>query len=518
MVVIMVDFRLTVINALKEADKSWLDDEILPEGVTGEITDYAENEEIDTSDRAALIVTDSAELAKSSSLAGNDRIHIIFIGDYSEVQDISGNIEEILPASYSKELIVRRLRKAILSLKTEFELWFYKNTLVTTINTVPDMLWFKRLDGIHMLVNDAFTEIVHKTKDDIHGKDHFYIWDVPRPSGDDYEFACAESEEIAISTGKTYICDEPVKTSDGMKQLTTYKTPVYDKYGNVFGTVGVGHDVTNFSNLGIELSILVENMPFPMTIFTPDWKVVRMNSHFKEIVRADDTESFSYREWKSAVPVPAGDRTEDKSRHSASREYIIEVDGEQKSFMLTELEIRDFFGNVSGYFCTMQDITYQRAYERSIIKAANTDILTNMYNRRYFYSYLKENIGKKFSLVYMDLDHFKEINDNFGHSVGDEVLVKTAELIQQYFPDEMTARLGGDEFAVVAENLSLEELKKRCNDFSGAVESTFKKYNQNTAVSFGIVETDGTSTDIDRLIHESDARMYEEKKRHHNEL
>ena len=279
----------------------------------------------------------------------------------------------------------------------------------------------------------------------------------------------------------------------------------------------MGHDVTNFSNLGIELSILVENMPFPMTIFDPEWHVVRMNSYFKEIVQTEDADSFDYRGWKNSVPKRIGERQEDASRHAASREYKITVNGEAKHFMLTELEIRDFFDNLSGYFCTMQDITYQRAYERSIIKAANTDMLTNMYNRRYFYNFLSENIGKPFRLLYLDLDHFKQINDEFGHDVGDEVLIKTSQLIQEHFPGFVTARLGGDEFAVLDDVSSEEEIRERCDRLEKAVKEAFEKYNQNTAISIGISETDGSADDMDALIRESDKRMYETKKRHHSQ-
>lgn len=513
----MTDFNIAVVNALKD-NPSWLNENIFPEGVNGKTVHYMSEKISEEPVKGAILtITDNVQTAKDVLSNKNERTHIIYIGNYSDVKDIYEKLDAVWSADNDEELLLDRARKFIIKLKTEFDLWFYKNTLVTTINTVPDMLWFKRLDGIHMLVNDAFTEIVHKPKSDIHGKDHFYIWDAPQPDeSNSNDFACAESEEIAISTGKTYIGDEPVKTREGMKQFTTYKTPVYDEYGNVFGTVGVGHDVTNFSNLGIELSILVENMPFPMTIFTPDWKVVRMNSHFKEIVKADDIESFDYKAWKLSGPVRVGERQEDENRHSATREYKIEVNGEEKSFMLTELEIRDFFDNVSGYFCTMQDITYQRAYERSIIKAANTDMLTGMYNRRFFYNYLNENMDIPLRLVYLDLDHFKSINDTFGHDVGDEVLIKTAELIQEHFPDAVSARLGGDEFTVIDASSSPEELRKRCKSLEQAVHDAFLKYDKKIEMSVGIAETDGKEYDIDSLMRESDKRMYESKEKHHN--
>ena len=208
----------------------------------------------------------------------------LLIGDYPKNPALARVLCDILPPGEEESLLAFHLAKALERLRDAYEADFYQQAMTATINTVPDMMWYKRIDGIHMLVNDAFCEIVRKKKSDIHGKDHFYIWDVPRPQDGDGDFACAESEELALQSGKTYICEEMVKTRKGMKQFTTYKTPIYDNLGNIFGTVGLGHDATNLKNLGLELSILIENMPFPMSIFTGDFHVVRMNRHFKELI------------------------------------------------------------------------------------------------------------------------------------------------------------------------------------------------------------------------------------------
>ena len=505
----MTDMRLTILNLLAGTRFSpELDSSIFPQGVRGSLQAVADRPIAPPEGGALLVLTEDAALAGKLAREGVDRLHIVYMGEAAALNCDPATLEDIWSPADGPALLRLRLSKLLQRLHARFEAAFYRTALNTTIDTVPDMLWYKRLDGIHMLVNDAFTGIVHKPKRDVIGKDHFYIWDAPRPA-EGNNFACAESEEIAISTGKTYICDEPVKTREGMKQFTTYKTPLYDPYGNVFGTVGVGHDVTNFSNLGIELSILVENMPFPMTIFTPDWEVVRMNSLFMEIVGAREAAGFDYRAWKQAVPEPVGQRYEDPSRHIATREYTFPVNGETRHFLLTELEIRDYFDNVSGYFCTMQDFTYRRAYETSIIQAANTDSLTGMHNRRYMYDYLAGMDGKPFHLLYLDLDRFKAVNDRYGHRVGDEVLVRAARLVEEHFPGSEMARLGGDEFCIYYRG------EKNPIALRLAIQSAFEKYGCGTSVSIGVAHTDGGSLDIDSLIYESDAGMYAEKKRHH---
>jgi|GEM_PF-2579422 len=175
-------------------------------------------------------------------------------------------------------------------------------------------------------------------------------------------------------------------------------------------------------------------------------------------------------------------------------------------------ELTDDIYNRGEYLAVQLGRTVYLNDEQAVIRIANTDVLTGLYNRRYFYNYLSGPMLKKFHLLYLDLDHFKAINDNFGHHVGDEVLVKTAEFIRQKFPGALLARLGGDEFAVIDFYSTDEEIEQKCTELESAVKNEFEKYGCETAVSIGVVYADGSVDDIDKLIQLSDARMYEEKK------
>lgn len=153
--------------------------------------------------------------------------------------------------------------------------------------------------------------------------------------------------------------------------------------------------------------------------------------------------------------------------------------------------------------------------EEAVIKLANSDMLTGLYNRRYFYNYLSGPTLKKFHLLYLDIDRFKMINDNFGHHVGDEVLIKTAEFLKKVFPETLIARLGGDEFAVIDFYSTRDEITLKCAELEDKVRTEFAKYGCGTAVSIGAVYADGVIDDVDKLIQKSDARMYKEKREHH---
>lgn len=123
--------------------------------------------------------------------------------------------------------------------KMRKDYWQTNQYLETTINSVPSLIWYKTKDGIHEKVNDSFCITVNKTKANVEGRGHAYIWDVEHDDP-----ACIESEREVMEQRKTCISEETVQTRDGTKLLTTYKSPLYDLDGSVMGTVGVGIDIT----------------------------------------------------------------------------------------------------------------------------------------------------------------------------------------------------------------------------------------------------------------------------------
>ncbi|MCH5262335.1 MAG: diguanylate cyclase [Lachnospiraceae bacterium] len=473
---------------------------------------------IDKTENAdVLILTDKSTAVETVDKKEN--VYIIYMGNYVDIADFAHKADDVWPADEAYDFTVMRFERFLSIMYEKHRAWTFNYLLDKTINSMPDLLWYKRTDGIHMLVNDVFAQTVHKEKEDIVGKDHYYIWDAPRPAEGEGEFACAESEEIAIRTGQTYIGEETVETREGMKQLLTYKTPIYNKFGSVFGTVGIGHDITTISNLGIELTIIVDNIPFPMIVLSHEGKVVRTNAAFDELAKVTDKESFNYKEWKEKALKPSSQAHIDYKKHYAAQEYTMDRNGSEYSYIVTEQEIWDYFDTITGYFCLFRDMTSQRNYEKRIIEAATTDSLTGIFNRRYFYDYVSEHAHSPMTLLYMDLDYFKEINDKYGHDKGDYVLKKTAQILRDSRDDSVTARLGGDEYAMIINKmLSQDELSELCTRLEKTIEDTFAAEGLKLSLSVGTAVTDGSISDVDAFIKDSDSKMYESKQRHHSKL
>lgn len=151
------------------------------------------------------------------------------------------------------------------------------------------------------------------------------------------------------------------------------------------------------------------------------------------------------------------------------------------------------------------------------------DDLTGLYNRRGFndlgeqYLKLARRSGRGVSMVYVDLDRFKTINDSLGHHVGDRALVKVADILRATFRrSDIIARLGGDEFGVLALEASdesseslVERLRESVKEFNEASPDPYQ-----LAVSIGTArQEDEPGVRLEDLVAEADSAMYREKHR-----
>lgn len=157
----------------------------------------------------------------------------------SEMAGCLAEIYDIWTLPLSNEELTFRFTKWQQEYKIQKDYWQCNQYLESAINSVPNLIWYKTKDGIHEKVNDSFCKTVSKTKSQVEGRGHAYIWDVEHDDP-----ACIESENEVMSRKETCVSEEIVQTSTGTRLLTTYKTPLYDLDGSVMGTVGIGIDIT----------------------------------------------------------------------------------------------------------------------------------------------------------------------------------------------------------------------------------------------------------------------------------
>ena len=313
--------------------------------------------------------------------------------DYDAVDDIWLNHGPALARFHFTNVLTRIAERK--------RAWLQETWLQATINTLPDMVWFKDLKGIHLDVNDAFCTAVAKEKADVRGRDHYYIWDIPKEVYEASDYVCVETEDDVIAARKTCLFDEEVMKADGsLSKLKTYKTPIFDG-DTIIGTVGIARDVT--------------------------------------------------------------------------KEY---------------------------------------EYQQNIVYMALHDQLTGLANRRQLDEFLSKLETNEMVVAYLDLDHFKSVNDTYGHLAGDEALVRTSDLIKKHFHDTLNVRIGGDEFLIIfTDGVVSENIPARMQGF---IDDFFESFKEDKrfgvlSVSAGIAEGKVGHGSFDLLLQKADEALYEAK-------
>ncbi len=212
----------------------------------------ADLQDMDVLEAVPKLLSAKKEEAELILLVEKDQI-LLLADRLSEVKDIW-----TMPMS-DDEIRFRFLRWQQ-TCKMSRDFWQTSHFFESTINNVPNLIWYKDKKGIHIKVNDSFCRTVNKTKEQVEGRGHAYIWDVEHDDP-----ACIESELEVMNTKKTCVSEETVKTGDGTRLLTTYKSPLYDLDGSVMGTVGVAIDITQ--ERAYEQEIVQKNHTLE-TIFT----------------------------------------------------------------------------------------------------------------------------------------------------------------------------------------------------------------------------------------------------------
>lgn len=161
--------------------------------------------------------------------------------------------------------------------KMQKDFWQTSHFLEAAINNTPNLIWYKDKNGIHEKVNDSFCRTVNKTKQQVEGRGHAYIWDVEQEDP-----ACIESELEVMNKKQTCVSEETIKTGAGMRTLMTYKSPLYNLDNSVMGTVGVAIDVTQ--ERAYEKELIQKNQTLEKIFTTIDCGVICHTVDGKDIL------------------------------------------------------------------------------------------------------------------------------------------------------------------------------------------------------------------------------------------
>ena len=188
--------------------------------------------------------------------------------------------------------------------------------------------------------------------------------------------------------------------------------------------------------------------------------------------------------------------------------------------------IRDEQGNIISIYITVQDVTEYVIYEHKLIEMSRLDPLTKLFNRSHLEQRLMESIGRSerfgaaLSVIMIDIDNFKSINDTFGHLCGDLVLRQVASLLKETVRQvDIVGRYGGEEFCCILPDTNAENacmLAERLRETVEQAELRFDSQTLHVTISLGVVEYGDTCDVLETLIKAADDALYESKRNGRN--
>ena len=229
---------------------------------------------------------------------------------------------------------------------------------------------------------------------------------------------------------------------------------------------------------------------------------------FSEFVCSDDRQRFIEDFQRCAM---AGQYLE--------AEYQMQIGGEESIWVRVIIDSARDAGTVM--IATLQDISSQRVAEAQIRQLAFFDSLTGLASRSYLYNQIERTIDtaardcEEFSLMFIDLDDFKEVNDSLGHAAGDQMLETIGQRLQGVMRStDFAARLGGDEFCVLLHRTSqVGDVVQMTERLVRAITAplTVQDHHLQPAVSIGIAQYPKDGRNVQVLMQSADSAMYEAK-------
>lgn len=166
----------------------------------------------------------------------------------------------------------------------------------------------------------------------------------------------------------------------------------------------------------------------------------------------------------------------------------------------------------------------RKTSEASLGQLASRDALTGVYNRHAlihnFERYRNESVKLPLSLLILDLDYFKQVNDDHGHDIGDKVLIQTAALIDSLSDEHLVYRIGGEEFCIALHNANVAQATRKAEQIRSAIEK-FSFNDSATPISLttsiGVYQCDHYK-DLESVLRKADKELYKAKKNGRNQI
>ncbi|MDX1443461.1 MAG: diguanylate cyclase [Gammaproteobacteria bacterium] len=248
------------------------------------------------------------------------------------------------------------------------------------------------------------------------------------------------------------------------------------------------------------------------------YSLEEVRGHNPRFLQGDEREQEARSDLRKAISRREPVRTRIRNFSKSGRSYWLDIN-------LVPLYGPD--GEITHFAAIEREVTGEVRRENRLRKLAKTEELTELLNRRAFHKELRREVGRRkrygsrLSLLMFDIDHFKDVNDNFGHAAGDSVLESIADLCRECFREQDTiGRIGGEEFAVILPETEHEGALQVAERFRQTVAQSaviLEEMSLRVTISIG-VGTAEDGQDVDGLLQIADDAMYRAKESGRNRV
>jgi diguanylate cyclase (GGDEF)-like protein/PAS domain S-box-containing protein len=478
----------------------------------------------------------------------NEETHPVFYQSFGEGAERKTLEVRSLPYTDSDENLSGRivlLRDISDFYQIENKLRANQRLLESMLNASTALIYIKGLNGRYILGNKKWSENLGIPLTQALGKTDLDLF--PK----DTAIQLRANDLKVIQANEPFEFEETIINKENKEIFLSIKFPIHDTDGKLFATGGISNEITERINTEELLklhSFALEAAANAIVITDQGGKIQWVNPAFTKltgytleevignntrILKSGKTPNLLYQELWETITQGGVWQGELINRRKDGSHYF------------EELTITPMFGKnkeITHYIAIKQDITDRRESERELLKTHNElklqyerikslqeklheqavrDPLTGLFNRRYLQETLPREISRAnreqnpVSVLMIDIDHFKSVNDTYGHHAGDLLLVALSEMLRSMTREsDVVCRYGGEEFVIVLPGATLEDTCSRAETFRHGFENLKISYEDNIisrTISIGVAAYPENGKEGDQLLMAADRAMYKAK-------
>ncbi|MED3963150.1 bifunctional diguanylate cyclase/phosphodiesterase [Niallia taxi] len=390
------------------------------------------------------------------------------------------------------------------------------------VEHVSDWIWEVDENGIYTYASPQIKDILGYSQAEVIGKTPFHLMEP------------LEGKRIAPIFEYHVANKLPIKSLENINLhrdgheviLETSGSPIINADGKCIGYRGIDRDITlrkQQERRQQQLLDIIEASPDFIATLDTAGNSLYYNPAARKMLginQKEITDDKVTQKWITDKIKTVGIPTAIEKGHWKGETTIFKEDGAKIPVSQMIVAHKSENGDVEFLSTIAHDITERKELEKVVYYQAHYDPLTNLPNRRFLHNKLSKLIENqtlhKVAVLFMDLDNFKEINDNLGHEIGDKLLKMTADRLKSGVREvDFVCRYGGDEFILMLENIQSNiEVEERAERIIEAFQEPFQfdGFSWKISGSIGISIFPDDGADLAALIQKADNAMYQIKR------